>query len=108
MNPSDHRSLKEHRCPAMPDNGVVIYHHRHPRIRKTSTWQLWILREATEQDLEANSVLNEVGETIWETIIEIAHCPYCGQCLPAEKRDLPPDFGKFVHMDHSRWHTCYG
>ena len=37
-----------------------------------------INRTATEQDLEDNHHLEEVGQTIYQVAVNIKFCPYCG------------------------------
>jgi hypothetical protein len=44
-------------------------------------WYLSLIREATEDDLEENHYLEEVGEAIWTVTAEILFCPYCGKNL---------------------------
>lgn len=51
------------------------------------TWQLVVTREATEADLEDNHHLEWIGDSIWSTVIEINHCPYCGRELRDEKAE---------------------
>ncbi len=63
-----------------------------------SVWNLIIRRESTETDLENNHYLEEAGETIWETILEISHCPYCGEHLDNSGTICE---GKFLHRDCS-------
>lgn len=63
------------------------------------TWQLVVAREATEQDMQENHYIEEIGEELWSTVIEINHCPYCGKKLRAEKSSEL----QFVHFDSSGW-----
>jgi hypothetical protein len=60
---------------------------------------LHVCREATEQDLGQNHHLEGIDDVIWETIVEITHCPYCGANLPDAV--LPDEGAKFVHYDYS-------
>ncbi len=62
-----------------------------------------IQKEATESDLEENSHLEEVGEIIWATRIEIRYCPFCGKRLPGLESVDQADYGRFEHLDFSRW-----
>ena len=63
-------------------------------------WTLIIRREATEDYLEENGYLEMVGQTLWETHLEISHCPFCGQGLGEDGGTCE---GQFVHVDHSGW-----
>ena len=71
--------------------------------REDMTWRLIIRREATQDDLMESHLLEEEGETIWETSLEITHCPYCGELLYDEHNMQPEDVGHFVHYDYSEW-----
>lgn len=71
--------------------------------RNAMTWRLIIRREATEDDLEENHYLEEEGETLWETSLEITHCPFCGMSLLGKKDKMYEDYGKFSHDDFSGW-----
>lgn len=93
-----------HQCPNLPPEGITIYLDTHSTLlRRAPTWRLDIQHETTEADLEANHYLEEVGETLWTTSLEIRHCPYCGQQLAAPGEEVPDDFGRFVHIDSSGW-----
>ena len=63
------------------------------------TWQLIVTREATENDLQKNHYLENIGDDIWSTIVEITHCPFCGAKLRTTKLNQI----KFVHFDSSSW-----
>ncbi|SQD77132.1 hypothetical protein [Moritella yayanosii] len=63
-------------------------------------WVLQLYTEATEHDLEENHHLEEVGEMINEVIIEIDHCPYCGDKLLESNK--PAEIG-FIFSDYSTW-----
>jgi len=90
----------------MPGEGISIYFDpRSTRLRSVPTWRLEIQREATEADLEGNHALEMVGEIIWTTMLEITHCPYCGNRLIEPEFQLPGDFGRFVHIDNSGWNS---
>ncbi len=63
------------------------------------TWYLVISRTATELDLESNHHLEELGEELWCTVVEINSCPFCGTSLRAEKLvDI-----EFMHCDRRGW-----
>lgn len=69
----------EHKCIKLPE-GAYVYK---AQVGSNSelTWFLHLIREATEQDLEENHYLQEVGEDIWRVSAEISFCPYCGDHL---------------------------
>lgn len=96
-------SYKLHECEQLPDNGIQIFFSRKKTECFQNSWNLIIRKNATEEDLEENHHLEEIGETIWQTIIEITHCPYCGVELPIEQSDKTKSEGKFVHHDFSSW-----
>lgn len=92
--------FKIHQCPALPAKGVEVLFSRNGFDGFDSVWLLIIKRESTLEDLEDNHYLEEEGETLWETILEISHCPFCGQEL-YENGESSED--KFVHRDSSGW-----
>jgi len=96
-------SWKLHQCETMPKVGVHIVYSKDDFCRKGGTWRLVIRREATEDDLIENHHLEEEGQTIWETYLEITHCPYCGEFLYDSQEIIFEDIGKFVHCDYSEW-----
>ena len=51
------------------------------------TWKLVVTRESTEEDLESNHHLENVGEDMWSVVVEINNCPFCGKELRAEKSE---------------------
>jgi len=65
------------------------------------TWQVTFSREATEEDLENNHYLEEVGEVMWSLVAEITHCPYCGEKLMGSLSNN----GEFVLFNSSGWST---
>ena len=90
----------EHQCPAMPQQGVEIRRCAELGDGDTPAWVLSIYREATEDDLEQNHYLEEVGEILWNTLLAIRHCPFCGEQLPGDS-----DAGALSasHFDYSGW-----
>ena len=92
-----------HQCEEMPTSGVEVLWSMDETGRKCKTWRLVIRREATEEDVDNNYDLEEVGQTLWETFLEITHCPFCGKKL-YNKDDFDfDDYGKFIHYDYSEW-----
>jgi hypothetical protein len=94
---------KLHECEKLPDVGICIHYSMDNIHRGRKIWHLTIRREATENDLLNNHHLEEEGEPIWETSLEITHCPYCGEYLHDDKNFHLEDIGKFVHFDYSEW-----
>jgi hypothetical protein len=94
---------KLHECEKLPQVGVQILYSMDTINRKDTIWQLIIRREATADDLMENHNLEEEGQTIWETYLEITHCPYCGECLYGKQNIEFEDVGNFVHYDYSEW-----
>lgn len=64
-------------------------------------WYLNINQVATEEDLEQNHYLEEVGQTIEHVMFQIRYCPYCGALLDEGRDNFLPSF---THNDSSRWH----
>jgi hypothetical protein len=92
-----------HHCAKLLKNGVEVSYSIENVLRKTGTWQLVIRRETTLEDIENSVILEETGETIWETILEITHCPFCGMYLLEDGHEKYGDVGYFVHYDYSEW-----
>lgn len=63
-------------------------------------WLLNINHVATEQDLEENHYLEEVGQTVEHLAISILFCPYCGEKLDKIQNNIIPEF---IHNDYSKW-----
>jgi len=70
-------------------------------FRKSENWVLVVSRSATEEDLEENHYLEEVGEEIWSTVVEISHCPYCGKSLGA----IRSREAEIAHFDFNNWNA---
>jgi hypothetical protein len=98
MTQMDEEDFKIHQCSSLPKEGVEVIFSRNGIDGYDSVWNLIIRRESTETDLENNHYLEEAGETIWETILEISHCPYCGDPLDNSGTICE---GKFIHRDCS-------
>ena len=94
-----------HHCEQMPAAGVSIYWGAAWfGVDDLVGWYLLIERIATEDDLEENHHLEQVGETIWSTAVEIKCCPYCGVELDkARSVSSSNDFGYFTHINSSGW-----
>ena len=95
-----------HECDHIPKKGIIIvYNNQFGQRRDEPVWHLVIQREATEADLEENHYLEEVGETIWSTELEITHCPYCGQKLFDPETNGIEGYGQFKHIDCTGWRS---
>lgn len=91
-------TFKEHNCEALPKTGCSIY------IEEDDpAWTLSIYKEATESDLEENHHLENIGDIIWGTRIEILYCPFCGEKLTELESVEPDGYGQSKHNDFSRW-----
>lgn len=88
-----------HQCDAIPA-GIRIERYSGDS-GMTAPWMLVVAREATEADLEENHYLEDVGDELWSTEMQIACCPYCGEQLGPLNEDKP----MFTHFDSSRWMT---
>lgn len=93
------KNFKAHKCHLMPETGVYISF----TFEQDSTWILTIQREATEQDVEDNHYLEDIGDIIWMTELEIRCCPYCGEVLEELAGAKKPVLGEFQHLDCSSW-----
>jgi hypothetical protein len=90
---------KSHHCKTLPES--VCIEKDDGYFGNGENWVLVVTRSATEEDLEENHYLEEVGETIWCTVAEISHCPYCGKFL-GEVRGGDPET---AHFDFSSWES---
>lgn len=99
------KAWKDHKCEKLPANGVQILYSMDNVERNAMTWRLIIRREATEKDLEENHYLEEEGDILWETSLEIIHCPFCGENLLENGSEVFEDLGRFCHYDHTGWNA---
>lgn len=88
---------ERHICEAQA-SGIRVEYSR-DTFHEQFTWQLVISKEASENDLNENHYIENVGEELWSTVIEINNCPFCGKKLRAEKISNV----EFVHFDSSGW-----
>jgi len=93
------KSYKTHQCKLLPDTGVYVSTAKNDN----STWILTIQREATEDDLEENHYLDDIGDIIWTTELEIICCPFCGEKLPDLEIKESESYGNFRHIDSRGW-----
>lgn len=93
-----------HHCDEMPSDGVSICWGPARFGTEASGWCLLIERVAKEGDLQENQYLEDVGDTLWVTAVEIKCCPYCGAGLTDARSVMSSeDFGYFIHIDSSGW-----
>ncbi len=90
-----------HQCDQLPDKGLQIFFPHKESECFQNSWNLIVRKNATSEDLEKNHHLDEIGETIWQTVIEITHCPYCGVELPIEQSNTIKCKGQFTHHNFS-------
>lgn len=93
----------EHRCQFIPSNDIYVYCSDEFLDSEVWEWCLVIQRSASESDLEENHYLDEVGDSIWQTIVGISHCPYCGENLESVKCNKAAREAEFFHIDSSGW-----
>ncbi len=92
-----------HECDSLPKNSVQVVFNNGGSDGFYRAWNLIVRKESTWEDLEENHHLEEVGQIIWQTKIEIRHCPYCGCELVTEERASKKFKGEFEHHDFSKW-----
>lgn len=92
----------EHRCQFIPNNDIYVYCSDEFLDSEVWEWCLVIQRSASESDLEENHHLDEVGDSIWQTIIGISYCPYCGENLESVKCNKAAREAEFFYIDSSR------
>ena len=90
--------INEHKCNSLPKSGVYLHFDV-----EVPAWTLNIQKEATEADLEENHHLENIGDTLWLTSLNILYCPYCGEQLPGLESIDKTGYGYFQHNDFSRW-----
>lgn len=92
----------EHTCANLPAGGVsIVSSSGYGRLTEWE-WCLVIEREATEADLDEAPLLEQVGETMWTTVIGILHCPFCGDRLSSTLKPCPA-VAQFQHSDCTKW-----
>jgi hypothetical protein len=98
-------SEREHKCGTLPDHGLAVY--RADQFFHNSAWDwcLVVQRLATEIDLEDNHYLETIGQSIWQTVVGISHCPFCGENLSGTSQSASPAKAEFYHLDSSGWRS---
>ncbi len=96
----------------MPETGVHIQY-GHNISGRPLCWSLYLVREATKEDLEENHHLEEIGESIWSVRHEISYCPHCGARLmlianidlnKLHDQESTKRHGSFSLFDQQQWH----
>jgi len=90
-----------HDCGKLPE-GITIVHDPGSQSMGTGWW-MWMTKEATEEDTETATMIEEIGETVWENQMEIVFCPFCGERLLME--EPPQGYGRFRHLDEREWNV---
>ena len=93
----------EHKCRALPGNGLGVYRAEHFLNGESWEWCLVVQRLATESDLEENHYLENIGDTMWTTAVGISYCPFCGDLLPDAKHSMSSIGPEYQHVDYSGW-----
>ena len=93
----------EHQCKALPSEGIAVVQSEGYIDSGDWSWCMIVERCATEADLNENGHLEEVGETIWRTLVGISHCPFCGEALDPQCDSNSARDAHFVHLDLSNW-----
>ena len=93
----------EHKCKALPGNGLGIYRAENFLSGGSWEWCLVVQRLATAEDLEENHYLEDIGDAIWTTVVEISHCPFCGELLPDARPSPSSPEAAFQYVDSSGW-----
>ena len=81
---------KIHKCDLQPDDIMIAFTNMEFGEYK---WSMSICRTATQQDLEENHYFEEEGDIIWQTVVEILACPYCGEILAEQGASEVEGFG---------------
>ena len=89
----------QHQCDRIPANGIAIMKAEYD----DSVWVIRAYREATEEDLQENHYLENIGDWIEHSDIEIDHCPYCGHRLSKDTEVKQRDQVIFRHWDDASW-----
>ena len=73
-----------HECSYLPEDVISIFCSDEVKEDDQPIWQMLISHKANEDDLENNHLLENVGDLIWQTSVQIQCCPYCGERLERE------------------------
>ena len=99
---------KIHKCEYIPKNGVYLKKDYKSNL-KNASWSLIIqcvALEDFEDDLEPDAYLPIKGDVLWETVVEIHNCPYCGVELNSSPSKSKYPEGLF-HVEYSEGNIEY-
>ncbi len=100
------REYKTHNCDFFPGEDVGVYFSTDYFNEEQPSWYLLIQRNATIDDLEKYQYLEEEGDNLWTTALEVTHCPYCGESLYESTTRPRKNHGRSVLIDHaSSWYA---
>ena len=95
---------KHHECKFLPKKGIIIVYSDEFLGDEKYVWNMIIERTAEEADLEENHNLEQIGDTIWQTVTEIYCCPFCGESLSSSKEQV----NSANMVLYENWHSWYG
>ena len=90
-----------HDCGRLPKGVWVVHEPQNPT--KGLGWWMVMTKEATLEDTETGTMINEIGESVWENQVEVVFCPFCGERLL--EGEAPAGYGRFRHSDHRKWNS---
>ena len=85
----------------MPNDDMAVYFGNDGFSEEQPCWYLLIQRSANAEDLERNQFLEEEGDSLWSTMVEITHCPYCGESLYEGLERPSETMGQSVLIDNT-------
>ena len=97
-----------HECINLPRSGVRVQYTREFSDLSYDSWRMIIYRETAEEDLERNTFIENIGDLIWVTAMDIIHCPFCGKNLYEGMKQEHIPAGNAVHVDYSDWSAKIG
>ena len=92
-----------HICRTMPTKAISVDRSKYFLSGNDWKWCLVVSKEATEQDLLNNNHLEVEDELIWQTVVGISHCPFCGDLPPDVDNKLERPTAEFNHFDHQQY-----
>lgn len=81
-------SYKIHQCEYLPKSGISIFCSDEVSERESAIWLLYVTHEADEEELDSNHNLECIGDIVWQTQLEIQCCPYCGERLTSDLKQM--------------------
>jgi hypothetical protein len=97
----------EHRCDLIPGSGVAVCRAENFLHGDEWDWCLLVERLATDEDILENHFLEMPGELIWQTVVGISHCPFCGEQLNDIRVTESPRGLARYHIDSTGPETRY-